>query len=76
MPAGACPGCSKQTAPISLELLHGLLRVARDRLLEEGSATFDVLYLAARGEGYCSLTCWRVNAATDDQLSLLERRKK
>ncbi len=56
----ACVGCARPTAPLSPEVMAELLRVARDRLSEqpEGGAA-DILYLAARVDGFCSLACWR-----------------
>ncbi len=59
----SCAGCGQVVAPLSLEMLRELIRVARDRLAEhpEGGRT-DVLYFAARVDGYCSLTCWRHHA--------------
>jgi hypothetical protein len=58
---GQCPCCARTAAPIGLELLRELVRSARDRLLDDESneAKHDLLYLAARLDGYCSLTCWR-----------------
>jgi hypothetical protein len=54
---GHCPGCKQPTVPISFEVVKELVKIARDRGPE--GAEHDLLYLAARLDGYCSLTCWR-----------------
>jgi hypothetical protein len=64
--ASACPGCGKEAVTaLDLGMVRELVRSARDRLdgaspeLRAHSSEADVLYLAARLDGYCSLTCWR-----------------
>ena len=63
-----CQGCARTLTPFTLELADELVRVARDRMLETlQPPTVDVLYLAARLDGYCSIGCWGQHGATDEQ---------
>ncbi len=58
-----CVGCTKALTPLDLPMIAELVRVARDRMSEAGGdGRTDVLFLAARLDGYCSLGCWRLNA--------------
>lgn len=58
-----CQGCSKAVAPLQLDMIAELVRIARDRMAEtESDGRTDVLFLAARVDGYCSLSCWRMHA--------------
>lgn len=62
---GHCPGCKREAASVSFELCKELIMSARDRQLETEAeqrgkaAELDLLYLAARLDGFCSLKCWR-----------------
>ena len=64
-----CPTCSQRVVIMSLDLARELTRASRDKILEsEGEvmsalALADTLYLAARFDGYCSLSCWRKKRA-------------
>lgn len=63
-----CQGCARTLAPFTLELADELVRVARDRMLEtQQQPMVDMLYLAARIDGYCSIGCWGHHGATDEQ---------
>lgn len=67
---GHCEVCGKEVAALSIELIRELVRSSRDRIQESGNggpqvAITDTLYLAARFDGYCSLTCWRRAVAGD-----------
>ena len=55
----ACRLCGRAIAPLTLPVVEELLRIARDRINEGVSTETDVLYLAARADSYCGLTCWR-----------------
>lgn len=69
-----CLGCARALQPFSLELADELVRVARDRMLETGQApVVDVLFLASRLDGYCSLGCWKEHGATEGQAEQLDK---
>lgn len=68
-----CGGCARGLQPVTLDLADELIRVARDRMLELGQPpTIDILFLAARLDGYCSIGCWRQHGATETQAKQLE----
>lgn len=74
---GACNGCGKAVAPLDLPMIAELARIARDRMSEAGGdGRTDLLYLAARVDGYCSLGCWRHAGATEEQVSQLFPRRE
>ena len=60
-----CPGCSHDTTGLDLAVTRELVRSSRDRLdgapqeVRAHIAETDMLYLAARLDGYCSLSCWK-----------------
>lgn len=61
-----CRGCELPISVITVELITEHVRAARDRASEAASpkgAETDLLYLAARLDGYCSLGCWRQSRA-------------
>lgn len=63
-----CAGCARGLPPVTLELADELIRMARDRMLELlHPPTIDILFLAARLDGYCSIGCWRQHGATEVQ---------
>ena len=63
-----CQGCARALQPFTIELADELIRVARDRMLEtQQQPTVDVLFLAARLDGYCSIGCWGHHGATEEQ---------
>lgn len=71
-PPGACIGCAKALPPLSLEMMGELLRVARDRLAHtDTDGRTDLLYLAARVEGCCSVACWTANVAPESLVQAL-----
>ncbi len=72
----ACKGCSRALTPLTLDVMQELLRVARDRLLDDGNANYEVLYLAARVDGFCGAPCWKMHAATDEQASALDSKRR
>lgn len=61
---GFCLGCKAHLMTMSMPLLRELVRVARERIaVDEGAgARTDILFLAARLDGYCSLGCWKDRA--------------
>lgn len=62
---GQCPSCQSATTAIGFDLCRELVKSARDRQAETEAeqrgkaAELDLLYLAARLDGFCSLKCWR-----------------
>lgn len=59
-PKPGCTGCGVLVTAISEEMVVELIRLARDRYLSDQTPpTTDMLYLAARLDGYCSAACWR-----------------
>lgn len=64
---GHCPECQQPSTPLSFELCKELVKSSRDRQTETEAeqrgkaAEVDLLYLAARFDGFCSLVCWRKN---------------
>lgn len=70
--AGECAGCRKAVGALDVELVSELVRIARDRLIEAGDdVRTDILYLAARVDGYCSIGCWKHHGATEEQTQKL-----
>jgi hypothetical protein len=69
-----CQGCARALQPFSLDLADELIRVARDRMLETREPpTVDILFLASRLDGYCSIGCWRQHGATEGQAQQLDK---
>ena len=73
---GRCIGCNKEVAAASLDMVGELVRIARDRLADGSDGRTDLLYLAARLDGCCSVGCWREHVASDAEVRALfpERR--
>jgi hypothetical protein len=69
--SGRCIGCNKEVAAASLEMVGELVRIARDRLVDGGDGRTDLLYLAARLDGCCSVGCWREHVATEGDVRAL-----
>lgn len=69
-----CAGCARGLQPMTLDLADELVRMARDRMLELlHPPTVDILFLAARLDGYCSIGCWRKHGANEVQGKQLDR---
>lgn len=63
-PSNACPGCGKDTLPLSLEFVRELIIGSRERVVAAGEhkaliAEVDLMHLAARLENFCGLSCWQ-----------------
>lgn len=58
-----CPVCKIELSVLTLQMVREMTRGARDRLAYGGAhGQTDLLYLAARMDGYCSLGCWQERA--------------
>jgi hypothetical protein len=63
--ARKCHGCQRQMTPMTWDLTRELVRSSRDRMADSDPETrgklaeTDLLYLGARLDGYCSLSCYR-----------------
>lgn len=74
--AERCVGCKQPVATVTLSMMQELLRVARDRLAHEaGDGRTDLLYLAARMDGYCSLGCWMEHGPEGLVARMAEKRR-
>lgn len=63
---GKCRGCEVAIPAMTVDLITEHVRSSRDRITEAASpkgAETDLLFLAARLDGYCSLGCWRSSRA-------------
>lgn len=59
---GECPQCGTKIRPMTLDLVHELVRASRDEVQHVGgdvAAAARMLYLAARLDGFCGTACYR-----------------